>query len=200
MHRNVVLSVNGQKLEVDSVASSTRLVDVLRSETKFRGPKVACGEGGCGACTVLAESLQPGTGVITRRIINSCLVPIQLCDGLHIVTAEGLGNSKDGFSPVQEAVARHFASQCGFCTPGIVVATTAAAAAVAAGGRGAGQCGDHGAGGTADVKAAAIAAGLDGNLCRCTGWRPIIDACRVSGGDAALAVQVISTGSTDQQY
>ncbi|WIA13174.1 hypothetical protein OEZ85_006766 [Tetradesmus obliquus] len=172
----IVLAVNGERVVVPaSFSPSHRLIDVLRSETRFTGPKVGCGEGGCGACTVLADRFDPVTGAVSRATINSCLATIGSCNGASITTAEGLGNSKRGFHPVQEALAKHFASQCGYCTPGITVALAAAADRAAAAEPAAATVE---AGGCDSARAAAIAAGLDGNLCRCTGWRPIIDAAR----------------------
>eukprot|EP00879_Flechtneria_rotunda_P032210 GHRR01035378.1.p1 GENE.GHRR01035378.1~~GHRR01035378.1.p1 ORF type:complete len:320 (+),score=95.90 GHRR01035378.1:95-1054(+) len=180
----VVLAVDGVRLIVQPHVfdASARLIDVLRNGTRSKGPKIGCGEGGCGACSVLVHRLDPVTGTVHTSIVNSCLATIGSYDGVLITTSEGLGNSKCGFHPVQEAIAKRFASQCGFCTPGIVVAMAAAAEqgpkllvpAAAAGS----TLGITAAVDGSAARAVAIARGLEGNLCRCTGWRPIIDACK----------------------
>ena len=125
--------------------------------------KVGCGEGGCGACAVLVAT--PGGRAQT---LNACLAPLASLDGAAITTAAGIAA---GAPAVATALATHHASQCGFCTPGMAVACAAAAAAWANRARHH-QCG--GAPSTVDT----VARALDGNLCRCTGYRPILDAAR----------------------
>jgi len=152
--RQLVFSVNGiERLLIDP-SPSLLLSDYLRG-IGLTGTKVACGEGGCGACSVIAVGAD---GV--PRAINACLRLLCACDGLSITTTEGLGSQATGFSPVQEVIAKAGGSQCGFCTPGWVMAMTALLARF------------RGKTLTADQ----IETSLDGNLCRCTGYRPIVQA------------------------
>jgi xanthine dehydrogenase/oxidase len=84
------------------------------------GTKLGCGEGGCGACTVLVSSAEPD-GSLWHRSVNACLCPVYSVEGMHVVTVEGIGNARDGLHPVQERLAKAHGSQCGFCTPGFVM-------------------------------------------------------------------------------
>jgi aerobic carbon-monoxide dehydrogenase small subunit len=142
----IALAVNGDR-HVFDVAPLARLIDVLREEIGLTGTKEGCGEGECGACTVLLD----GAPVL------SCLLPVCHADGHAVVTVEGVG-SGTGLHAVQRAIVEHGAVQCGFCTPGIVLALVSARS----GGRAP----------TRDELRAALA----GNLCRCTGYQRIIDA------------------------
>ena len=125
----------------------SRLLDVLREDLRCTGPKEGCGEGECGACTVLIDGLA----------VNSCLVPIFQVQGAQIVTVEGL--AIDGkLSALQEAFVRCGAAQCGICTPGFVVTAHALL--------------QH----TPHPSREQVRDALSGNLCRCTGYQKIIDA------------------------
>ena len=101
------LRVNGRDVEVDA-PPMTRLLDALRLHCELTGTKEGCGEGECGACTVLLDG-EP---------VCSCLVPIAHADGVDVTTIEGLG----GDHPLQRAFAEHGAAQCGICTPGMIMA------------------------------------------------------------------------------
>jgi len=140
------LTVNGRSHEIES-APLTTLLDVLREELGITGPKAGCEQGGCGACTVLVDG-QP------RR---SCLLPVGALDGAEVTTVEGLG-SPESLSPVQQAFVHHYAAQCGYCTPGMLVAAQAYL--------------DRG--GTDDRDA--IIQALGGHVCRCTGYVKIVEA------------------------
>lgn len=140
------IEVDGADREVRS-HGMTSLLDVLRDELDLTGPKAGCREGGCGACTVLID------GVPTR----SCLTPVAIIDGASVTTIEGIGKPQN-LSPVQQSFVHHYAAQCGFCTPGMVVASTAYLAN----------------GGSADK--AEIAEAIAGHVCRCTGYSKILDA------------------------
>ena len=157
----LVFSINGVEKRLSNPLPSMLLVDYLRS-SGLTGAKVGCGEGGCGACSVIAVGAD---GV--PRAINSCLRLLCSCDGLAITTVEALGSKANGFSDVQKAMADHGGTQCGFCTPGWVAAATALLAAHS----------------TKPLSPADIEAALDGNLCRCTGYRPILAALRSFGDD-----------------
>jgi xanthine dehydrogenase small subunit len=157
------VSVNGSMLPLDGVRVHTSLLDLIRSHG-LTGAKEGCAEGECGACSVLV--LQPDGGGARWAALNSCLVPAAAFDGQEVVTAEGLG-SPDRLHPVQRELAERGGSQCGYCTPGFVCSM---AAEYYRADRSTGE-GD----GTFDLHA------VSGNLCRCTGYRPIRDAALALG-------------------
>ncbi len=109
----LTLSVNGAKRDVEA-SKSARLLDVLRGPLGLTGSKEGCGEGECGACTVLLDG-DP---------VNSCLVLAGQCDGREITTVEGLGTA-DSLSPLQRAFVEHGGAQCGICTPGMLMSSEA---------------------------------------------------------------------------
>ncbi len=119
MRHDVVVFVNGRRHRVAPAMAFGPLAYFLREECGLVGTKVGCGEGDCGACTVLVG--RPLSGAIRYRAATSCLLTPCLVDGAHVVTIEGLGG--DGLlTPVQRAMIDHHGSQCGYCTPGIVMA------------------------------------------------------------------------------
>jgi aerobic-type carbon monoxide dehydrogenase small subunit (CoxS/CutS family) len=124
-----------------------RLLDVLRSDLRLRGSKEGCGEGECGACTVLVDGVP----------VCSCLVPACQVQGAAIVTIEAKGHET-----LQDCFVRCGGAQCGICTPGMIVMARALLADACASGR--------------RLDAAAVREGLAGNLCRCTGYQKIVDA------------------------
>ena len=139
-------SVNGRGVEVDATGSR-RLLDVLREDLALTGTKEGCGEGECGACSVLVDG----------AVVDACLVPVSQVDGSSVVTVEGL--AADGeLGVLQQAFLETGGAQCGICTPGMLVAGEAFLAS--------------GAEPTEDNIREAIA----GNLCRCTGYTKIVDA------------------------
>jgi carbon-monoxide dehydrogenase small subunit len=138
--------INGISREVDSPPMK-RVVDVLREDLRLTGTKEGCGEGECGACSIILDG----------EVINSCLVPACQVDGSVIITVEGL--ARDGrLDPLQQAFLEWGGSQCGICTPGMLIAARALL--------------DSHERPTRDEIKEAIA----GNLCRCTGYVKIIDA------------------------
>jgi carbon-monoxide dehydrogenase small subunit len=144
--------VNGESRELD-VFPMSRLLDVLREQLQLTGTKEGCGEGECGACTV----------VIDGRIVNSCLVPVAQVNSAEITTIEGVAHN-DQLHAVQQAFIQHGGAQCGICTPGMVLA------AIDLLKRNPQPTEDD------------IRNGLAGNLCRCTGYMKIfesvVQACR----------------------
>ena len=141
------MTVNGAAREVVS-APLTPLLHVLRDELDITSPKAGCQQGGCGTCTVLVDG-EP------RR---SCLTVVAAVDGATVTTLEGLGEA-ESLSPVQAAFYNRYAAQCGFCTPGMIVASTALI--------------DRKGG---PVERAEVLEALGGHYCRCTGYVKIVDA------------------------
>ncbi|MFI7602148.1 xanthine dehydrogenase small subunit [Actinoplanes sp. NPDC049681] len=169
--------VNGQDLAIGDVSPHTTTLEWLR-EQGLTGCKEGCGEGECGACAVLVA--RPGIGSATEWVaVNACLMPVLGLDGQEVVTAEGLG-SPGRLHPVQQEMAVRGGSQCGYCTPGFVCSMAAEFYRPGRGARSNGRAPgpDHGPNGF-DLHA------LSGNLCRCTGYRPIRDAAYALGPPAA---------------
>jgi xanthine dehydrogenase small subunit len=177
--------VNGRTVALDGVPVHTTLLDLVR-DAGLTGCKEGCAEGECGACSVLVA--RPGIASPTEWVaINACLVPAAALDGQEVVTAEGLG-APAALHPVQYEMAVRGGSQCGYCTPGFVCsmaaeyyrpdrATDGHADGVPSAGPQA-PVGEHGPNGF-DLHA------LSGNLCRCTGYRPIRDAAYALGAPVA---------------
>ncbi|MFN4015445.1 MAG: xanthine dehydrogenase small subunit [Reyranella sp.] len=158
MADNVRFTLNDNEVEVVGISPMTTLLDWLRDHRGLRGTKEGCAEGDCGACTVVLE--REGR----RDAVNACIVLLGQLDGQSVRTVEGLRATDDGPHPVQVAMAEADATQCGFCTPGFVMSALAHASS----------------GGTADPEE--IHETLAGNLCRCTGYRPIVEAMtRIAG-------------------
>ena len=146
------LTVNGVAHTVESPLL-TPLLAVLREELGITSPKAGCQQGGCGACTVLVDGE-------ARR---ACLLPLAAVDGAEITTVEGLG-SPESLAPVQAAFHDGYAAQCGFCTPGFLLATHALLAHNPSPSR-------------ADIERA-----LGGHMCRCTGYVKIVEAVEAAAG------------------
>lgn len=139
-------TLNGERLEMD-VREDQRVLDLLREELGLTGTKEGCGEGECGACTIIVDG----------RAVNSCLMLAPELDGCDVITIEGL--SKDGEpDPIQKAFVDAGAVQCGFCTPGFVMSTKALLMK------------------NPRPSREEIYKALEGNLCRCTGYVKILDA------------------------
>jgi xanthine dehydrogenase/oxidase len=148
--------LNGTKVVLDEIDPEITLLEYLRG-IGLTGTKLGCAEGGCGACTVVVSQYNPTTKKVFHASVNACLAPLVSVDGKHVITVEGIGNVKRPH-PAQERIAIGNGSQCGFCTPGIVMSLYALL-------RNDPNPSEH------DVEEA-----FDGNLCRCTGYRPILDA------------------------
>ncbi|KAJ7468729.1 Molybdopterin-binding domain of aldehyde dehydrogenase-domain-containing protein [Mycena latifolia] len=166
--------LNGSPIVLDgnSFDPDSTLLDFIRSQGQgFTGTKLGCGEGGCGACTVVIQSRDLATQQIQHLAVNACLAPIISVDGKHVITVEGVG-SQENPHPIQERLWKLSGSQCGFCTPGIIMSLYALV-------RNAAYRGSLSA---ADVELDGV---LDGNLCRCTGYKPILDAAKTFVGEYA---------------
>ncbi|MCI8492864.1 MULTISPECIES: (2Fe-2S)-binding protein [Anaerotruncus] len=147
MKYQVNFFVNEEPVELYVDANKT-LLNVLREELDLTGAKEGCGAGECGACTV----------IMNGKPVNACLVLAPELDGAHITTVEGLADREGNLSPLQEAFVKHAALQCGFCTPGFLMTATALL-----------RENPH-------PTREEIARGISGNLCRCTGYKKIIEA------------------------
>ncbi|MBI4701586.1 MAG: (2Fe-2S)-binding protein [Deltaproteobacteria bacterium] len=152
------LQVNGAPVEL-VVRPADRLIDVLRGPLGLTGTKEGCGNGECGACTVL----------LGGRPVNSCLVLAIEADGGEVTTIEGLAGPGGGLSPVQQAFVERGGIQCGFCSPGMIVAAHALLCATPA------------------PSEAQIREALVGNLCRCTGYAQIVESVMLAARRMAAA-------------
>ena len=151
--------LNDRERRLTEVGSSDTLLDHLRLNERLRGTKEGCAEGDCGACTVLVG--RRAGGELVYEPVNACISPLASVDLCHVVTVEHL--ARDGvLHPVQQAMVDCHGSQCGFCTPGIVMSL----------------CGLRLR--NSDPSEGEIETALQGNLCRCTGYQPIITAARAA--------------------
>jgi carbon-monoxide dehydrogenase small subunit len=146
----VTFTVNGEERSMN-VPPMERLLDVLRVECGLTGTKEGCGEGECGACSVLVDG----------ELVNSCLVPVGQVQGASIVTIEGLASGGE-LHPVQKSFLRHGGAQCGICTPGMTMAAVYLLSR------------------NRHPSLDEVREGLSGNLCRCTGYMKIFDAVRLA--------------------
>ncbi|KAJ4306773.1 hypothetical protein N0V88_000140 [Collariella sp. IMI 366227] len=171
--------LNGTRVVLDEVDPEITLLEYLRG-VGLTGTKLGCSEGGCGACTVVISGLNPTTKQTYHASVNACLAPLVSVDGKHVITVEGIGNVKRPH-PAQERIAKSNGSQCGFCTPGIVMSLYALL-------RNNDAPTEH------DIEEA-----FDGNLCRCTGYKPILDAAQTfsvkKGGAGGCGMAKANGGS-----
>ena len=144
------ITVNGG-VHIIRAAPMTRLLDVLRHQLGLTGTKEGCGEGECGACSVILNGL----------LVNSCLVPVAQAEGATICTVEGLACG-DQLHPIQTSFLKHGGAQCGICTPGMMMAAAHLL-----------QREPH-------PTLVQVQEALSGNLCRCTGYQKIFDAVRMT--------------------
>lgn len=150
--------LDGEIYELHDVDPTRTLLQFIREDLKRCGTKEGCAEGDCGACTVVLAELDRTGERIAVRAINSCIQFMPMLDGKELITVESLADTKTGLHPVQQALVDAHASQCGFCTPGFVMSLFA-------------MFKTH-----AKPTHREIVDTLSGNLCRCTGYRPIVDA------------------------
>ncbi|NXP28878.1 AOXB oxidase, partial [Scytalopus superciliaris] len=188
---DLVFFVNGRKVIERQADPEELLLYYLRKKLRLSGTKYGCGVGGCGACTVMISTYDPVAKKIQHRPANSCLLPICSLHGAAVITVEGVGSIKTRIHPIQERLAKCNGSQCGFCTPGMVMSMYTLLR-------------NH-----AEPSMDQIISVLDGNLCRCTGYRPIIDSymsfakepscCQLRGTGQCCLDQEVSSPSTGGQ-
>ena len=160
----LVFWLNGRKCTITNPDPSVLLVDYLHS-VGLTGTKVSCGQGGCGACTVMLSHRDRLTGKPVHRAVNSCLRPLCSLDGMAVTTVEGIGSVQSGLDPAQHCIAANNGSQCGFCTPGFVMTTHAFLQQ------------------NPERTQQELEDLFGGNLCRCTGYRPILHGVRTLACD-----------------
>ena len=146
----IELTINGKKRKVETT-TSVRLLDLIRDDLHLTGTKEGCGKGECGACTV----------IMNGELVTSCLILAPQADGAVITTIEGVGDGEN-LDPVQEAFIETGAVQCGFCTPGMILAAKKLL-----------EENPH-------PTEEEIKRGISGNLCRCTGYQKIFDAIKLA--------------------
>ncbi|XP_042511889.1 indole-3-acetaldehyde oxidase-like isoform X1 [Macadamia integrifolia] len=176
----LVFAVNGGRFELSNVDPSTTLLEFLRTQTPYKGTKLGCGEGGCGACVVLLSKYDPVLEQVEEFTVSSCLTLICSLNGCSITTTEGLGNSKSGFHPIHQRFAGFHASQCGYCTPGMCMSFFSALLNSEKSQR------PDPPPGFSKLTVAEAEKAIASNLCRCTGYRPIADACKSFASDVDL--------------
>ena len=168
---SLVFYLNGKRMELFDVQPQMTVLTYLRS-IGLTGSKLGCGEGGCGACTILVSRISTDQSSsnndlssfedqkVLHTSVNACLLPIASIDFCHLTTIEGLGSTSTGLHPLQSKMSTCHGSQCGFCTPGIIMALYALFL------------------NDPEMKIQDMEKKFDGNLCRCTGYRPILDAAK----------------------
>ncbi|BAT80947.1 hypothetical protein VIGAN_03057600 [Vigna angularis var. angularis] len=177
---SLIFGVNGERFELSHVDPSTTLLQFLRTRTRFKSVKLGCGEGGCGACVVLLSRYDPVLEQVEDFTASSCLTLLCSIHGCSITTSEGIGNSKEGFHPIHERFAGFHATQCGFCTPGMCVSLLGTLVNAEKTDRA--EPPD----GFSKVTVSEAEKAIAGNLCRCTGYRPIADVCKSFAADVDM--------------
>src|SRR5262249_5834024 len=149
--------LDGEVVSVSGLPPTTTVLEYLRNVADRTGTKEGCAEGDCGACTVVLGELGPDGRCVNYRAINSCIRYLPTIDGKELVTVESIQGAEGDLHPVQRAMVDCHGSQCGFCTPGFVMSLFALYLQREA------------------PEPEEVLTALSGNLCRCTGYRPIID-------------------------
>ena len=156
MKETITFLLNGERRSLRDVSPTRTLLDHLREEEGLRGTKEGCAEGDCGACTVTVSDVRDGR--LQHRALNACILFLSALEGRSVTTVDALAEADGTLHPVQQAMVDTHGSQCGFCTPGIVMSLYTATLS----------------GASLERRGAEDA--LAGNLCRCTGYGPILEA------------------------
>ncbi|MBW8639885.1 xanthine dehydrogenase small subunit [Hoeflea sp. WL0058] len=164
VRKQIRFILNDRPISLDDIAPDFTLLDFLRIDQRLTGTKEGCAEGDCGACTVLVGRL--GASGLVYETVNACIRFVGSLDACHVVTIEYLAASDGALHPVQQAMVDRHGSQCGFCTPGIVMSLYDLWLE------------------TSDATPAAVEKALQGNLCRCTGYETIIEAAKAASSVA----------------
>lgn len=164
--------LNDRTVALAEVGPSDTLLDYLRISCRITGTKEGCAEGDCGACTVLVGRLTDG-GLVYEPV-NACIRFLASCHACHVVTIEHLRGPDGGLHPIQQAMVEYHGSQCGFCTPGIIMSLYGLWMAIP------------------DAGVMQIEQALQGNLCRCTGYEPIVKAALAAGRAGGQAMDVLN--------
>ncbi len=151
----LVFELDGKEIDIET-GSDRRLLDIIREDAGITGVREGCGEGECGACSVF----------LNGRLVNSCCVPAVNVNGCRVTTIEGFSKTRE-YSIIADAYSEAGAVQCGFCTPGFIMATAALLR------------------NNPEPDEAQIKTGLSGNLCRCTGYTMIIEAVKLAADELA---------------
>ncbi|KAB7507046.1 Indole-3-acetaldehyde oxidase [Armadillidium nasatum] len=161
------LTINGQNYSLgEDVSPETTLLRFIRDYAQLKGTKSLCHEGGCGLCTVVATFTDPETNEPKSKCIRSCQTLVYSCIGWSITTVEHLGDRYTGYDKLQVALHGFYGTQCGYCTPGFVMTMK-------------GQMES-----SKNLTSEQIEKSFDGNICRCTGYRPILEAFKSFASDA----------------
>ena len=158
----IIATINNQRHEIEGEKAFMPLATFLRQESNLTGTKVVCSEGDCGACTVLLARDIGEDGKLIFKSVNSCILPLYLIDGAQVVTVEGLKKSETELHSVQQAMVDCHGAQCGYCTPGFICAMAGMTEKLKSEKKP-----------ITEKKAKNF---LTGNLCRCTGYKPILEA------------------------
>ncbi len=157
--REMTFVLDGEVTTISNVSPQTLLVDYLHSVGKV-GTKLVCGEAGCGACTVMLTSYDHVSGRLVKRAVNSCVRPLVTMDGTCVTTTQGIGNVTSALDRAQYQIAGNNGSQCGYCTPGFVMSMYTLLQ------------------NEPEPTEREVEDNFDGHICRCTGYRPILDGFR----------------------